>query len=120
MQHATRADGQAYPTAVAGRELEMPGLVQAQRLDGRADDQAKGVTRTGLGKAISRLADDYLRIGAAAQDRTVEMEFHAVAQEEGNGGDLPADQVGWLVQQRISRSLLSFCYGVTRRDLSFQ
>ena len=114
MQHAACTDGQAYAATVAGRELKMPGLVQPQRLDGRAYDQAKGVARTGLGKAISRLADDHLWVGAAAQNRTVEMEFHAVARE-GDGGDLPADQVGWLLQQRISRSLLSFCYGVTRR-----
>jgi hypothetical protein len=35
------------------------------------------------------------------------MEFDAVSRKR-NGRDLPADQVGWLLQQRISRSLLSF------------
>jgi hypothetical protein len=63
---------------------------------------------------IDRLADEHLWISAAAQDRAVEMEFYAITRE-GDGGDLPADQVGWLLQQRISRSLLCFCCGVTRR-----
>src|SRR5690349_7473018 len=93
----------------------MPWLIQAKRLDGRTDDQAERIARAGLGKAVNGLADGHLRIAAAAHDRAVEMELDAVARES-DGGDLPADEVGWLLQQRISRSLLNFCYGVTRRD----
>jgi hypothetical protein len=88
-------------------------------LDGRPEDQAKRIARAWLGEMIDRFADDHLWIGAAAQDRAVEMEFDAVSRE-GNGRDLPADQVGWLLQQRISRSLPSFLWSYASGLLSQQ
>jgi len=47
------------------------------------------------------------------------MEFDAVARK-GNSRDLPADQVGWLLQQRISRPLLSFLLWSYASGLSLQ
>lgn len=100
MQHATGPQGEAQATAVTGRNLEMPRFVQVHRLNGRADEQAQRVARTGLGKTIDRLADTDLWIAAAAHDRTVEMEFDAITHKR-DRGNLPADQLVWLFQQRI-------------------
>jgi len=74
----------------------MPRFVEAQRLDSGADHQAKRVARARLGKAIDRLADGHLWIGAAAQNGTVEMEFDTIA-SKGDGRDHLSDQVGWLL-----------------------